>query len=866
MAVLMSLAGNSAGDGFLVAPAAGTYPAELSLRTDSGTMSVTLQASPNPAGLVFSQTSVNLSTTPTAVMVHATLQSASRGDTTIQVLDGGSVVASFAVTSIAHPVVRFRGRFEARFATQPAFYNQDAMYTATSEAVGPGWTWGLEGEPSFVPAVGNVPENLETPVGRVIRLNNPVALRSHAAPITSTVDSIAGETTSGVEVFTTGDALIGQPVDLGPDTYFAGNRNIDPADPTPEEYFADAYEPMGLFELHLGTMFSGKPHVGPFTHKATALNEHTRTPDTRPIATGLVSSAAERTEFGLPALQAFSEARIDLLVADYNALPAGDTPQRRNLARRIGHLLSSVSLAKRQAVQNANPGAFTVRPGTLAAGWNNKEVFNGRLHWDFVFQPAGSSVVDYMSDFTVFAFQWHPFAFHSDELCGHHKGTVNVDVAFGGSYTGDPHTRTVDGTNYDFQAVGEFTLLRYGEAMEIQVRQSPVPAVNPVADSHSGLTVCVSIVSAVAARVGGHRIAFQPTGEGKELQFFLDGEPAELPARGIDLGGNRVSGFAAGGETALRVDYYDGTVLTATPAFWQHGNVWYLNVGVSHTKATEGVMGFIPKGSWLPRLRDGSDLGPMPADPGDRYDALYRVFADSWRVTDRTSLFVYERGTSTKTFTDEEWPGQGPPCDLKPGFGDLSVEPLHGMPIKEARMISRVVTEKDLRNNCVFDVATTGDEIWAEGYVLAQELRLYGTAVEIEAHDPPTRPDRLPGKTLYGEKRPPGQSLVVIARVSSLTPGRPTPTGGVTFYVDGVPMNRAVALDELGRARATIGRLKPGKHTIRAAYSGGGKDDYYSSSSRHLLHTVGRQRPEPPIRDLDRPDGDKTVIDEGRDR
>jgi len=84
MAVLVSLAGSAAGDGFLIAPVGPTYPAELLLWTDAGTASVMLQASPNPAGLVFSQTVLNLSTAPTSVMVHATAQSNARQDTAIQ--------------------------------------------------------------------------------------------------------------------------------------------------------------------------------------------------------------------------------------------------------------------------------------------------------------------------------------------------------------------------------------------------------------------------------------------------------------------------------------------------------------------------------------------------------------------------------------------------------------------------------------------------------------------------------------------------------------------------------------------------------------------------------------------------------------
>src|SRR5438105_2977479 len=455
MTVTISLQGNSAGDGFVLAPVGSNYSAQLSLATDAGNLAATLQASPNPAGLAFSQTNVNLSTVPLIVNVHATAQSATRGDTTIQVLDGAAVVASFTVTAIKHPTVNFRGRFQARFATDNSFYNRNPIYTSVLDnVVPPGWTWGLEGEPDFVPAVGNVPENLETEVGRVVRLNSPVALRPHADPVVSTVNSITGKTTTGDETFTVGDPLIGQPVNFGPNTYLAGNNPKNPADPTPEEFYGAAQEPMALFELHFGTLFSGASQVGPFTHKAVALNEKTRTPDSRPIASGLPLATAEMAELGLPDLVTFSETRINQLVADFDALPAGPSTARRNLARRIGHLLNSVSAAKQTAVQTAHPGAFSIRTGTLPQGWTGKEVYQGKVDSGLVFSPGNSAVVTYMSEFTSFNLQWVPFSFHSDELCGYHKGSLthlNAD----GSYSGDPHTLTVNGVKYDFQAVGE---------------------------------------------------------------------------------------------------------------------------------------------------------------------------------------------------------------------------------------------------------------------------------------------------------------------------------------------------------------------------------------------------------------------------
>jgi hypothetical protein len=793
--------------------------------------------------LAFSQTNLNLiANTPMTVTVNATAQSASRGDTTVEVLNGANIVeASFIVTSIKHPTVNFRGRFEARFATQPAFYNQNAMYTAVSEAVGPGWTWGLEGEPDFVPTSGNVPENLDTTgMGRVVRLNNPVALRSHAAPVTSIVDSISGAVSGSTipETFSTGDPLIGQPVDFGPDTYLAGNRNINPSDPTPEEFFSDGFQPMGLFELHFGTLFSGASVVSPFAAKATTINQKTRTTDSRPIAAGLADASAERTEIGLPSLQSFSETRIDLLVTDFNLSSAG-TPERRNLGRRIGHLLSTVSLAKKNAVMAANPGEFTQRSGSAPFAWLNKEVYKGKVDTNLSFQPGGSVVVAYLSEFPSFNFEWHPFAFHTDELCAYHKGTLthlNAD----GSYSGDPHTRTVNGKMYDFQAVGEFTLLRDGARMEIQVRQTPVATQNPVTDFNTGLTACVSVITAVAIRLGSHRVALQPDREPTRLQFYVDGKPADLLPDGIDLGGHRVTGFDANGETGLRVDSDDGTVVIATPLFWNGHNIWYMNVSVSNTRADEGLMGVVPKDSWLPRLRNGVTLDPMPASLQDRYVALYKKFADSWRVTDKTSLFVYEAGKSSKTFTDTDWPAEKPPCRLKSEFQVPGVKVFEGMPVEKARMVCKAVTVKDLHESCVFDVATTGDETFARGYVLAQELRLYGThvrldvgAAPIQEYGPAEKEDTRPQRS--------GQSFALTATVSPLTPERPTPTGTVTFFVDGVPMKRPINLDERGRARVMAPSLKPGERKIRATYSGGGKFDYHSSSSATLLHTVERK-------------------------
>ncbi|MHC4952532.1 MAG: multicopper oxidase domain-containing protein [Planctomycetota bacterium] len=389
-----------------------------------------------------------------------------------------------------------------------------------------------------------------------------------------------------------------------------------------------------------------------------------------------------------------------------------------------------------------------------------------------------------------------------------------------GSDTGDPHLRTTDGTRYDFQAVGEFILLRDREGLEVQTRQAPVETANPITDSYSGIKACVSVNTAVAARVGSHTIAYQPGRERGQLEFYVDGKPADLPTRGLEFDGHRVTTFDADGRRGLRIDYAHLAVVTVTPRFWTSHSMHYMNVSVSRTQGDEGIMGAIADGSWLPRLSSGATVGPKPASVGERYTQLYKTFADSWRLTDQSSLFVYAPGTSTATFADRDWPAEKPPCKMKPDFEIPGAPALNGMPIDEAKKVCQGVTEGDLFENCVFDVATTGDRTFADGYLFEQELRLRGTAVQVV----PEKPDIAPVDRFR-----------VIAIVSALRSDRPIPRGSVTFLVDDQKAGAPVVLDDKGRADFDASKTRAGAR-IRAEYSGEQEDcGYHASSSPALI-------------------------------
>jgi hypothetical protein len=315
-------------------------------------------------------------------------------------------------------------------------------------------------------------------------------------------------------------------------------------------------------------------------------------------------------------------------------------------------------------------------------------------------------------------------------------GTYLIHVTSEGGGWGDPHLTTVDGVHYDFQSAGEFTALR-DDKLEIQTRQSAVPtATIPITNAYTGITHCVAVYTAVAARVGSNRVTLQPNPNVEEsrkgMELRVNGKLVQLTDTAIVLSASSGSpGAAAGGieghirraaDGAIEIIDARGTQLVVTPQFWSGPNVWYLNVNVYQTSATQGTMGVIPEGSWIPALPDGTSLGPKPDSIDQRYQDLYEKFADAWRVTDATSLFDYAPGTNTATFTLDEWPRNSPQsCDVA---GQTSVQPTTEA---VAQAACAAVTDPVRKADCVFDVMVTGHEGFGKSYVIMQGFKPIGT-------------------------------------------------------------------------------------------------------------------------------------------
>ena len=300
--------------------------------------------------------------------------------------------------------------------------------------------------------------------------------------------------------------------------------------------------------------------------------------------------------------------------------------------------------------------------------------------------------------------------------------TIRRWIVGGSPFTvGDPHIRTVDGTGYDFQGAGEFVLLR-DVGLELQARHAAVNTAVPLGpNAHTGLTSCVSINTAVAMRIGRDRVTYQPNLSGEPdpsgLQLRVNGELIQLGDQGFRLsGGGRITPTIAPGGIMVRTR--GGSRIVVTPGWWAHHEVWFLNIHTENIRATEGLMGSIAPGNWLPALPDGTLLGPLPADLDTRFDVLYQKFGNAWRVAERTSLFDYAPGTSTADFTIEEWPAS-PDCEVP---GPDARPPLPPMPRAKAVDLAANVEDPTLRAHLIDDLIATGDPVFARVYQFTDRI------------------------------------------------------------------------------------------------------------------------------------------------
>ena len=453
-----------------------------------------------------------------------------------------------------------------------------------------------------------------------------------------------------------------------------------------------------------------------------------------------------------------------------------------------------------------NIGAFgggLEQPYARSGGWHNEmETIRIRLT-DFLNNGSGLD----LSSIEAIRFEFGPSH-------GSPEGRIVIDdltltndrAVYDASDNGDPHINTVNGIRYDFQSAGEFVLLHEGSNMEIQARQTPVSSANPITNAHTGLRSCVSINTAVAARVGNHRVTYQPNLSGEpdpdRMQLRINGTLVDIEAlQSVTLApGARVSQSPTG--NGIEIEFPNGTSMVALPRWWGSQKKWYLNISVFNTPAYEGVMGFVNTGDWLPALPTGASLGPRPASLAQRYIDLNQTFANAWRVTDSSSLFDYAPGTSTATFTNKAWPVENPQSCVIPK--EPRVVPIDR---RVAQKLCHAVVDKHNNTDCVKDVAVTGEKGFALAFLESQKVENGATTTEVGVKQ---RFQRITFTAIVKHKKT--EALLTQKEEQE-------PVGFVQFILNGKKVGRPVRLAPDGHARWTISSLKLGKRNkLRAMF------------------------------------------------
>ena len=405
-AVEAVLQGAQSGGFLIVSSPTAPLAGRLALRTTDGSQGdVTLRVTATSgATLQLPTTPVHVSGTATEVDVVATTPSSRLGDTTIEVVQGPTVLAAVSVTAISEPRVRFRGTFQCRLATDPDDFDDQ---------------WGHNSSFGMYAVQGPDQANPdEPPLDRIVRFHNAVALRPFCDPIGVTVTQVEAELGGDVVQFTLGDGLIGEPVRLGPDCKLDGrNRTFAP----------DGFEPISDFRLEIGSLFAGAS--APAVPRPTPADPPG---STAPYANGIIQldvdpSGGLPSDYGLAAATWAENgwSTIAFKLAQLVAQQPDDERGKRIRNRRL------------QEHTDTRPGHGL---GAIATPLIFMERYTGLIDREITIPAGARGILAYLAGLPAIRITIDFLAFDTDCQIGRVTGTLDApDAALGTEELAAPH-------------------------------------------------------------------------------------------------------------------------------------------------------------------------------------------------------------------------------------------------------------------------------------------------------------------------------------------------------------------------------------------------------------------------------------------
>ncbi len=215
--------------------------------------------------------------------------------------------------------------------------------------------------------------------------------------------------------------------------------------------------------------------------------------------------------------------------------------------------------------------------------------------------------------------------------------------AFPGWVSGDPHLKTLDGVDYDFQAAGEFVLLQSTDAQgfALQARMVPVGenvSVNQaIATNLDGTPVMIDAADAEPLHVNGVAVA------------LADGSA-------LDVGDGRI--YRRGDVYTIVYPGADGVIGNGDSQVVVRVRDDRLDLDVRLNAELLGSLeGLLGDGDGNPDNDIAQADGTVLARPLV-FSELYGAYRDDWRISSLgDSLFTYDVGESPDGFFQSDFPG-----------------------------------------------------------------------------------------------------------------------------------------------------------------------------------------------------------------